>query len=536
MFGNSDQGNFDTEKLELAKIQNVIIEDLERDSVPIEKVSEEEVIKAIKKMKTGKSADSNGICAEHFKYGADEIVPVIVNIINKIFKDLDIPEKLKSGVVTPVLKPNKDKRYPENYRGIAVANTLSTIVESILKERIEPKLLPIQSKLQRGFTEKSSSLNTAFIVTRAAEYCRETSDELYIITLDAQKAFDRLNHELLFNKLYHDGICGDLWILLRNMYREVSVKVKWDNNLSKKVDVAQGIRQGAKLLTMLYKRYNNNILEALERSGMGAQIGNLRVVSPTCADDIAILACSKHEAQALLEIALILTDKDLVRINPTKTDLVPLTRKATNFELNMGANSIEQTNETKHLGLMRNSGNKIKVDERIRVGRKTIYALLGPGLHVRQGTCPTISYKIWKTYVIPRILYGVEVLNHTLTDIKKLERLQVQICKQIQGLPERTANLAAYSLLGVEPIELVVDRLTLTFLGNILQDKTTIEFQIVERQHAMMKTNTQNYANVITNILRKYRLPELYNILQDIPTKANWKKETKYRNIGKNNG
>ena len=37
--GNSDQGNFDTEKLELAKIQNVIIEDLERDSVPIEKTS-----------------------------------------------------------------------------------------------------------------------------------------------------------------------------------------------------------------------------------------------------------------------------------------------------------------------------------------------------------------------------------------------------------------------------------------------------------------------------------------------------------------
>jgi hypothetical protein len=43
LFGNSDQGNFDTEKLELVKIQNVIIEDLERDSVPIEKVSEEEV-------------------------------------------------------------------------------------------------------------------------------------------------------------------------------------------------------------------------------------------------------------------------------------------------------------------------------------------------------------------------------------------------------------------------------------------------------------------------------------------------------------
>jgi hypothetical protein len=119
------------------------------------------------------------------------------------------------------------------------------------------------------------------------------------------------------------------------MYRIVSVKVKWDNNLSRKIDVAQGIRKGAKLSTMLYKRYNNNILEVLERSG------NLRVVSPTCADDIAILAYSKHEAQALLESALILTDKNLVRINPTKTNIVPLTRKATNFELYMGANSIE---------------------------------------------------------------------------------------------------------------------------------------------------------------------------------------------------
>ena len=120
----------------MAKQQNVIIEDLERDSVPIEKVSEEEVIKAIKKMNTGKSAESDGICTEHFKYGADEIVPVIVNIINKIFRDLDIPEKLKSGGVTPVLKPNRDKRYPENYRGITVANTLSTIVESILKREL----------------------------------------------------------------------------------------------------------------------------------------------------------------------------------------------------------------------------------------------------------------------------------------------------------------------------------------------------------------------------------------------------------------
>jgi hypothetical protein len=53
-----------------------------------------------------------------------------------------------------------------NYRGITVTNTFSTVIEGtccILKERIEPKLLLSQNKLQRGFTQKASFLNTAVI-------------------------------------------------------------------------------------------------------------------------------------------------------------------------------------------------------------------------------------------------------------------------------------------------------------------------------------------------------------------------------------
>lgn len=139
------------------------------------------------------------------------------------------------------------------------------------------------------------------MVTQAADHYKEIMEELLLLTLDAQKAFDKLDHELLFNKLYHDGICGATWILLRNMYKNMTVKVKWENTLSESIEVKQGIRQGAKLSTMLYKRYNNNILNAMERSNMGAKIGNIPLMAPTCADDIAILA-TKREAQALLDI------------------------------------------------------------------------------------------------------------------------------------------------------------------------------------------------------------------------------------------
>jgi hypothetical protein len=81
------------------------------------------------------------------------------------------------------------------------------------------------------------------------------------------------------------------------MYRDMSVQVKWNNKLTDKIPLEQGIRQ-----PVLCKRYNNTILNAVQASGLGAHIGNINVSSPTCVDDIALLGCKGHELQALLDI------------------------------------------------------------------------------------------------------------------------------------------------------------------------------------------------------------------------------------------
>ncbi|CAG2249303.1 unnamed protein product [Mytilus edulis] len=86
---------------------------------------------------------------------------------------------------------------------------------------------------------------------------------LILITLDAEKAFDKRNHEILFNKLYHYGIKGKLWILLRNLYKGMSIKVKWEGQCSEDVMGLQGKQQGAILSTTLYKCYNNVILDSI---------------------------------------------------------------------------------------------------------------------------------------------------------------------------------------------------------------------------------------------------------------------------------
>ena len=84
---------------------------------------------AIEKLNTGKSEDENGIQAEHFRNAKEELAPLLCEIINQIFQDLDITDSMKSGMLTPILKKEKDTNIPGNNRGIVVTNTFTKILE-----------------------------------------------------------------------------------------------------------------------------------------------------------------------------------------------------------------------------------------------------------------------------------------------------------------------------------------------------------------------------------------------------------------------
>ncbi|CAC5366100.1 unnamed protein product [Mytilus coruscus] len=216
---------------------------------------------------------------------------------------------LKGGIMSPVLKKNKDRQNPANYRGITVTKIFNKILQSVLKSRIDIKIHQIQNQLQRGFTEAIPMIFATFLASEAIIQSSEDDQEVLLLTLDAEKAFDKLEHEILFNKVYHYGIDGDMWILLRNMYREMSVRIKWDDLVSDKISVNQGIQQGAKLSTSLYKCYNKAILDSVTESGLGCHKGTIGIATPTCADDILVLANSEFPENIKRNVRAVLLSK-----------------------------------------------------------------------------------------------------------------------------------------------------------------------------------------------------------------------------------
>ncbi|CAG2244509.1 unnamed protein product [Mytilus edulis] len=139
-------------------------------------------------------------------------------------------------------------------------------------------------------------------------------------------------------------------------------------------------------------------------------------------------------AQGILDIVQHHTSRDLVKINPTKSEAVLYNAKGSNIStLQFEDNDINITNETKHLGIKRNEQNRANISERIRTGRATIYSLLGAGLHVRRGFSPMVAYKLWRTYAVPRSIYGLEVMNLLAKEKDMLELAERKSSDKFKG-------------------------------------------------------------------------------------------------------
>ena len=92
------------------------------------------------------------------------------------------------------------------------------------------------------------------------------------------------------------------------------------------------------------------------------------------------------------------------------------------------------------------TGHTKTVDERIQSARRCAYSLMGAGLHGQNGVNPMVSLTMWNVFVLPCLLYGLDILTLIKTEISKINQSHKKFLKQIMHLPDRTADAAIYIL------------------------------------------------------------------------------------------
>ena len=276
------------------------------------------------------------------------------------------------------------------------------------------------------------------------------------------------------------------------MYSDLTSVVKWEGtlSLSDPFVIKQGVRQGGVLSTAHYKRYNNPLLIQLENKFTGAKIGCIRIPHVTVADDHTLMSHLTNEMQVMVPTSGGVAYRSRFVIHPKKSCILTYWDtylKHQNASYIMNGVEMSQVKHSTHLSIHRESNNKAKIAEKVSLGRITAYSLMGAGLHCGNGLTQSVCGKLWPTYVVPRLLYGLEVLDLTGKDIEVLEQYQRKSLRQIQSLPDKThtSNAAVLALMGIHvlPLERVIHKNILNLFGRWIMFEG-VEKDIAVRQHA----------------------------------------------------
>jgi len=76
----------------------------------------------------------------------------------------------------------------------------------------------------------------------------------YLVSLDQKKAFDMVR-DFLFKILAQQNLHPELIKLLKTLYNKITTRLQINGNLSEKIDLNRGVRQGCPLSATLYVVY-----------------------------------------------------------------------------------------------------------------------------------------------------------------------------------------------------------------------------------------------------------------------------------------
>ena len=455
---------------------------------------------SIDKLNTNKSSDEYGINAEHLKNSKKSISSFLTKTFNKILEIRKAPTSFKTGVLTPVLKKGKDTTLCASYRGITVTSIIGKTFEYSMLRKLK---LTNMTDLQFGFTEGLNPIMVSLLISESK--CEKKKNSKGIID---------------------QSIHPTLWLIIKDLYSGLTSKVKWAGELSESFDNLEGVRQGGILSTHLYKIFVQDLLLELESQCLGFQLGDIYIGTPTCTDDIALIESSKDNLQIMINVIGRYAKQHHYRIHPMKTKIIQYSTTNDEYKWYLDDNEITTKEDAIHLGIIRSEKNECSknIEARLESARRTKYALMGSGFHGTNGIDAVTSYRIYHTYVLPRLIYKLEVLPLKKKHVENLESFHTKSIRYLQSLPQRIATADIYLLVGAIPIETELHKRKLSLLYSMLASDNSKIKEIINRQINVSYDNEDSLFCNIRDILILYDLPSITDLQAKLPLNISWKK------------
>ena len=241
---------------------------------------------------------------ELLKYGGIEMAYLLEKLYSVIWYEEYVPRQRREGLIVNLFKKG-DREDPSNYRGITLLSVVGKVFCKILNNRLVQILDKerILHEGQAGFRVNRSCIDNVYTLNELVQGCLREDKQTYAFFLDIRKAYDTVQHDGLWYKLWDMGVKGKMWWIIKDMYKESRSVVFLEGQKSSSFKVEQGVAQGCSLSPILFSVFINDLLKEVENAKLGIELNNGKTISGMLfADDFVGVSESRDNLQKLIDV------------------------------------------------------------------------------------------------------------------------------------------------------------------------------------------------------------------------------------------
>ena len=213
-----------------------------------------EIIDHLSRLPNKKAAGPDKVSNECLKTAIGALHNQMFHLFNECFHTAVLPDIWKKSYIRTIYKGTGLKSDTGNYRGISLLSCTFKLFTSILNGRLtrwveSEQILPPN---QYGFRKGKSTINASQHIVRLAKNGIETFGHYYACFIDFEKAFDRVDRNLLIEKLFCMGLHGRILKIIHSILLPNYQHIVDGDYRSRRILQNTGVPQGDKLSPLLF--------------------------------------------------------------------------------------------------------------------------------------------------------------------------------------------------------------------------------------------------------------------------------------------
>uniref|UniRef100_A0A8C5FMU7 Reverse transcriptase domain-containing protein n=1 Tax=Gadus morhua TaxID=8049 RepID=A0A8C5FMU7_GADMO len=263
----------------------------EDDRTYLEKhVQELKVKAAIKALAAGKAPGQDGFSVDFYKCFQEVLSPFLTLLYRDIIATQSTPQSMNMAVISLSPKPGKDHTKMDNFRPLSLLNNDYKIFAKTLAMRLEKVISSLIHLDQVGFIAGRYSAHNMRRLFHVMSEAASLQHPAVAISLDAEKAFDRIEWSYLFHILtkYGFGPVCIQWI--KALYHNPVACVKTNGLISPPFHLFRSTRQGCPASPVIFTLALEPLACAIRenQSITGIKLFNYDFKANLYADDILL--------------------------------------------------------------------------------------------------------------------------------------------------------------------------------------------------------------------------------------------------------